>query len=338
MKRRELWVVLTIVGVLACAQVSVAADAPAQPTGKILGEPQVLIGTELGAVWPLGPMRDFTKDGASFSPYVAYKYNRLLGVMGNLHIVGLPNLDRPNVVDDEATWIGGATLGPRIDIPIGDVEAYGTVQGGIYTGLAPNSAVTDTSWGANAGGGVNLPVFYPGLRVGLFAKMTYLAQRVHGVGDARFVAGGLNLEYNFNAPVKALPTPKPTSKTAAAPAATPVATGKKIVLRGVNFDFDKSNIRADARPILDEAIKTLKTEGTIAIVCEGHTDSRGTDEYNQKLSLRRAHAVKDYLVKGGVPADRIKVEGLGESKPVASNDTDDGRAQNRRVELRVADK
>jgi outer membrane protein OmpA-like peptidoglycan-associated protein len=337
MKRRELWVVLTIVGVLACAQVSVAADAPAKPTGKILGEPQALAGTELGVVWPLSPLERFSKNGGSFSPYVAYKYNRLVGVMGNLHILGLPNKDRPGVVDDDATWVAGGTIGPRIDIPVGDVEVYGTVQGGIYTGLAPNSSVTDTSWGANAGGGLSLPVLYPGLRVGLFGRMTYLAQQVHGRGDARFATGGLNIEYNFSYKPKALPTPRPTAK-AAAPAATPVATGKKIVLRGVNFDFNKSNIRADARPILDEAINTLKTEGTISIVCEGHTDAKGSDEYNQRLSLSRANSVKDYLVKGGVPADRIKIEGFGESKPVATNDTDDGRAQNRRVELRVADK
>lgn len=336
MKRRELWVMLTIAGVLACAQHSVAADAPA-PKRKLLGEPKVLGGAELGVVWPLSPMARLTKDGGSFSPYLAYKYNRLLGIMGNLHVVGLPNEDRPGVLDDDATWIAGATAGPRIDIPVGDVEAYGTVQGGVYTGLAPHSSVTHTSWGANAGGGLSLPVFFPGFRLGLFCKMHYLDQRVHGDGHARFVTGGINLQYDLSHKPPPLPPPKPVAQ-AAAPAATPAATGKKIVLRGVNFDFNKSNIRTDARPILDEAIKTLNAEGTITIVCEGHTDSVGSDEYNQKLSLSRANAVKDYLIKGGVPGERIKVEGLGESKPVASNDTADGRAQNRRVELRVADK
>ena len=110
---------------------------------------------------------------------------------------------------------------------------------------------------------------------------------------------------------------------------------RKIVLRGVNFDFDKSNIRSDARPVLDEAINVLKHEGGIAVIAEGHTDSKGTDAYNQRLSERRAKAVRDYLVKGGVAASRIETVGFGESKPVASNDTDEGRAQNRRVELRI---
>jgi OOP family OmpA-OmpF porin len=108
-----------------------------------------------------------------------------------------------------------------------------------------------------------------------------------------------------------------------------------MILRGVNFDFDKSNIRADARPVLDEAINILNTESGISVVAEGHTDSVGTDAYNKRLSERRARAVKDYLVKGGISSSRIETVGYGESQPVASNDTADGRAQNRRVELKV---
>jgi OOP family OmpA-OmpF porin len=108
------------------------------------------------------------------------------------------------------------------------------------------------------------------------------------------------------------------------------------VLRGVNFDFDKSNIRPDARPVLDEAISVLKSEGGVAVIAEGHTDAKGTDTYNQKLSERRANAVKEYLVRGGIPTSRIRVVGYGESRPVASNDNEEGRAQNRRVELRIA--
>jgi OOP family OmpA-OmpF porin len=71
------------------------------------------------------------------------------------------------------------------------------------------------------------------------------------------------------------------------------------------------------------------------VVCEGHTDSRGTEAYNDALSMRRARSVRDYLIKGGIPSKDIKVEGFGETKPVASNDTDEGRQQNRRVELRL---
>jgi outer membrane protein OmpA-like peptidoglycan-associated protein len=70
-------------------------------------------------------------------------------------------------------------------------------------------------------------------------------------------------------------------------------------------------------------------------VAEGHTDAIGSDAYNQSLSERRAEAVRRYLINGGITPERIRTEGFGESRPVASNETDEGRAQNRRVELRV---
>jgi OOP family OmpA-OmpF porin len=141
------------------------------------------------------------------------------------------------------------------------------------------------------------------------------------------------LIYRFGAPPAAPAPPAPPPAPAAAVAAAPIK--KKIVLRGVNFDFDKSDIRADARPVLDEAASTLKEEGQIRITVQGHTDSRGTDAYNQTLSEQRANSVADYLEKGGIDRGRMEIEGFGESRPVASNDTDDGRAQNRRVELSV---
>ncbi len=133
----------------------------------------------------------------------------------------------------------------------------------------------------------------------------------------------------FDQPAPPPPPPPPP------PAPPAVAVQKKIVLRGVNFDFDKANIRADAAPILKEAAGILQENANLKVSVEGHTDSKGTDEYNLKLSLRRAAAVKAFLVKEGVADSRLTTRGLGESQPVASNDTDDGRAQNRRVELKV---
>jgi OOP family OmpA-OmpF porin len=133
----------------------------------------------------------------------------------------------------------------------------------------------------------------------------------------------------FDQPAPPPPPPPPP------PAPPAVAVQKKIVLRGVNFDFDKANVRADAAPILKEAAGILQENANLKVSVEGHTDSKGTDEYNLKLSLRRAAAVKAFLVKEGVAESRLTTRGLGESQPVASNDTDDGRAQNRRVELKV---
>jgi OOP family OmpA-OmpF porin len=107
------------------------------------------------------------------------------------------------------------------------------------------------------------------------------------------------------------------------------------VLRGVHFDFNKSDIRPDSRPILNEAGEILKENPDVRISVEGHTDAIGSDQYNQQLSLRRAEAVFRYLVNHGIPPERMEVIGYGKRHPVASNDTDSGRAQNRRVELRV---
>jgi OOP family OmpA-OmpF porin len=112
---------------------------------------------------------------------------------------------------------------------------------------------------------------------------------------------------------------------------------RKIVLRGVNFDFDEATIRPDGKPVLDEAIRTLKEEANVKASVEGHTDAVGSDAYNQGLSERRADAVTDYLTAGGIARRRLSPVGFGESKPVASNETEDGRAQNRRVEFRISE-
>ena len=108
---------------------------------------------------------------------------------------------------------------------------------------------------------------------------------------------------------------------------------RRIVLRGVNFDFNSAEIRPDARPVLDQAAELLKENPEVDVRVEGHTDSVGSVEYNQALSLRRAEAVYRYLVNRGVDPERFTVEGLGKSRPIANNDTEAGRAQNRRVEL-----
>ena len=113
---------------------------------------------------------------------------------------------------------------------------------------------------------------------------------------------------------------------------------QKLVLRGVNFDFDKSTIQPEGKPVLDEAIRALNEQPNVRISVEGHTDAIGSDAYNQRLSERRAQAVVDYLAAGGVARSRMTARGFGESRPVASNDTADGRAQNRRVEFGLMSK
>jgi OOP family OmpA-OmpF porin len=99
------------------------------------------------------------------------------------------------------------------------------------------------------------------------------------------------------------------------------------------FDFDKSVLKPAAVASLNSLAGKVKSLTLEVIVAVGHTDSVGTDAYNQKLSIRRAEAVKKHLVSQGIEAKRIYVEGKGESQPVADNKTAEGRAKNRRVQI-----
>lgn len=110
--------------------------------------------------------------------------------------------------------------------------------------------------------------------------------------------------------------------------------GKVIELKGVTFEFDKTRLRPDAQTILDWATDILKKYPDMEVEVAGHTDSLGSDTYNQKLSEGRAAAVRDYFVEKGV-TNTLTVKGYGESEPVADNDSDEGRERNRRVELRI---
>jgi OOP family OmpA-OmpF porin len=109
-----------------------------------------------------------------------------------------------------------------------------------------------------------------------------------------------------------------------------------IDLKGVNFDFDKATLRPDAVVILDEAVAVLQKYPQLRVEVAGHTDSKGKDAYNQKLSERRAQAVYDYLTGKGIDASRlVGPNGYGETRPIDTNDTEEGRANNRRTELNV---
>jgi OOP family OmpA-OmpF porin len=103
----------------------------------------------------------------------------------------------------------------------------------------------------------------------------------------------------------------------------------------VLFDFDKTAIKPDGAKILDRLVQFLKENPDKKVSFEGHTDSIGTDKYNQGLSERRANSAKSYIVKHGVSDSRVTTRGFGESKPIADNKTKAGRANNRRVEVKV---
>jgi outer membrane protein OmpA-like peptidoglycan-associated protein len=104
---------------------------------------------------------------------------------------------------------------------------------------------------------------------------------------------------------------------------------------GILFDVDKTEVKPAARDSIAKAAEVLLKYPDTYITVEGHTDSTGTAEHNQKLSERRADAVRDQLLRDGVPASRMSIKGYGESNPVADNSTPEGRQSNRRVQLEI---
>lgn len=127
------------------------------------------------------------------------------------------------------------------------------------------------------------------------------------------------------APEAPAPTPAP---------AAPSSVRQSVVIQAdALFDFDKSVVRPDGKKAIDEALGKLNGVDIEMVIATGHTDSIGTERYNQKLSERRAAAVKAYLVSKGIPASKITTIGKGETQPVATNKTAAGRQKNRRVDI-----
>jgi outer membrane protein OmpA-like peptidoglycan-associated protein len=112
-----------------------------------------------------------------------------------------------------------------------------------------------------------------------------------------------------------------------------LAESGRIRLYGINFDVDRAVIRDESKPTLDKVAAMLKADADMQLIIEGHTDSSGNAERNQELSKHRAAAVKTHLITAGIADDRLSTDGFGADRPVATNDSGLGRAQNRRVEL-----
>lgn len=346
--RRRNWMLVSL-ALAVSAQVSYADSTGA------------FVGVNLGVAEPInGNYRAHVHTGGSASPYVGYMFHPNFGIQAEVQLTGHPPDDENRRADASAAWfteendntyVLGGTVGPRISLPVWEVfspgflrgmEVYSTVQGGAFTGL--NGRISHTGAGLIVGGGID---FYltDHFAVGGFARynraftsprptklpdesvvQSYGEQGPH---DAEWATVGISLKYDFREP----PTKAPACPACVCPEC-PVR--KKIVLRNVYFDFDLTTIRPDAVPILNETVEVLKREnGPFTLILEGHTDSRGTDSYNDDLAKRRSEAVKKYLIEHGVAADKIRTVSFGESKPAATNNTAEGRALNRRVEQKV---
>jgi OOP family OmpA-OmpF porin len=143
-------------------------------------------------------------------------------------------------------------------------------------------------------------------------------------------------------PVQPAPAPAPAPAPVAPPEkpkpapAKPKPVAQKVTFSSdVFFDFDKATLKNEGKASLDDLAAKVKDVDLEVVIAIGHTDSIGADAYNQKLSVRRAEAVKSYLVSKGIEPNRVYTEGKGEKQPVASNKDKGGRAKNRRVEVEV---
>ncbi|TXI82050.1 MAG: OmpA family protein [Cupriavidus sp.] len=148
-------------------------------------------------------------------------------------------------------------------------------------------------------------------------------------------------QQSITAPPKAVPIPAtPAARCPKAPKGQPVDEHgcldlNKVKLEGVNFVTASDALQKRATKLLDAVVATLKAYPGIKVEIDGYTDSRNKTGQNQSLSERRAKSVQKYLVAKGIAEDRLSAKGFGDSNPVASNDTEAGRAKNRRVEFKV---
>lgn len=134
----------------------------------------------------------------------------------------------------------------------------------------------------------------------------------------------------------ACPEPQPAPPPPVAEPQPPPAAGTKIVtLDAPHFDFDRAELRPSGRATVDEAVAYLREHPDVRVAAEGHTDAIGSEAYNLRLSERRATTVRDYMIEQGIAPDRIVARGYGKARPIADNDTPEGRAQNRRVDIVV---
>jgi len=199
---------------------------------------------------------------------------------------------------------------------------------------------TQRRWGACALGGAFIGGALGGVGGGLGVDKVEkppVTKREIGAGIGGGTLGGAILGTLIGHALcdpEEVPPPPPAVAAPPPPAPAPPPKGTKLATVGeAFFDFDKADLKPSARDVLADAVKTLKDNPSVHVVVEGHTDSIGSEAYNQRLSERRAQAVKNYLVREGIDASRISTRGYGKSRPVASNQTKEGRAKNRRAEV-----
>ena len=138
-------------------------------------------------------------------------------------------------------------------------------------------------------------------------------------------------------PVAVAPPPAAKPATQAAPVETqpePAPSKPDYHFQNIQFEFNSSVLKTESYPILDKAATAMKADASVKFAVNGYASSEGTAAYNMQLSVDRANSVKAYLVNSGVSGGQLRIKGYGETHPVATNDTEEGRILNRRVEIR----
>jgi OOP family OmpA-OmpF porin len=269
-------------------------------------------------------------DSASGGFFAGYNFNDYIALEAGADMLGSFKTnfsDGPTVADDN---LDAVTLAPKITLPLGDFDIFGKL-GAAWVDYDNQS---DSALMGAVGVEYNFSK-------NLAARFEY--QRINNVSvnyidnldvDSFF----LGLTYTFASDNKAVVTPAAIAEPAPKPAAVvepePVLQTKLFREFGVElFDTDSATLKEDSLQYFDWFVGVMQKYPQAKAQIIGHTDSRGSEAYNQVLSERRAAAVADYLYANGIDESRVTVLGEGESKPKASNDTKEGRLENRRVEV-----
>ena len=356
------------------SQVAVAADAPfvnpdwansawyiggsAGVTRATIDQPRIQAALTANGSTMTSFKKD-EKDGPAYKLFVGKQLNRYLAIEAGYYDLGEFGFNAATstggVLNGNASFrgvnldlVGQMPLTERFSL-LARVGAAYTKTSTHFTGnrlnavTAPNAS--EKKAGLKAGLGLEYK-FSEALAMRAEVERFRVNDAVGNRGDVDMLSLGLvyKLGRPANAPVYVAPAPEPVVEAAPAPmpapapapAPAPVPTSEKVSFAAeALFDFDKSVVKSEGKVALDDLLMKLQGMNTEVMVTVGHTDSVGSDAYNQKLSLRRAEAVKAYIVSKGVEASRVYTEGKGESQPVADNSTAEGRAKNRRVTVEV---
>ena len=312
-------------------------------------------------------VNSLTDDNRStgFKVFGGYQFNRNLALEGGVFSLGKfgyqATTTPAGTLNGEAK-VRGLNLDLVGTLPLGDRFSVFGRAGIIYaeakdtfrsTGMVvvanPNPSERAANW--KAGLGLQY-AFTPSFSLRAEIERYRINDAVGNKGDIDMASVGLVYRFGAReaaarvalpAPVMAqapmplaVPAPAPAQVAAPAPEPARVPVSEKVTLASdAFFDFDKSVIKPEGKLKLDELAARQRGMALEAVIATGHTDSIGGDGYNERLSMRRAEAVKAYLVASGIEAKRVYAEGKGEKQPVADNTTADGRAHNRRVQIEV---